>query len=122
MMPTTRMRWRKAQDGSGELEECTSSPHPPGRRADRLVDWDISFPDDEREANPASYNFFKAAQDWAAKRTGGVAAGGGLSYDLPSDSDDEDDDNDAEEEDQDARDAEDGVGVDAAEDAMEEDE
>jgi crooked neck len=22
MMPTTRKRWRKAEDGSGELEEC----------------------------------------------------------------------------------------------------
>jgi hypothetical protein len=24
MMPTTRKRWRKAEDGSGQLEECTS--------------------------------------------------------------------------------------------------
>lgn len=50
MMPTTRKRWRKAEDGSGQLEECTwiRQPHThsraltirlgpciPGRRAGR---------------------------------------------------------------------------------------
>ncbi|ORX40972.1 Pre-mRNA-splicing factor CLF1 [Kockovaella imperatae] len=97
MMPTTRKRWRKAEDGSGELEEY----------------WDLAFPDDEREANPASYNFFRAAQDWAAKRAGG-AAGGGLSYDMSDSDSNEDEDED--------EDAEDGVGVDAAVEAMEQDE
>lgn len=94
MMPTTRKRWRKAEDGSGELEECECAVR--SRRDNAkplLVDWDLAFPDDEREANPASYNFFKAAQEWAAQRN----AGGGLSYDMPdSDSDDDDDDDDAE--------------------------
>ena len=79
MMPTTRKRWRKAADGSGALEEY----------------WDIAFPDDEREANPTTFKFFQAAQNWAAQRTADV--GGGLSYDMPSDSDDDDDDDDEEE-------------------------
>lgn len=79
-MPTTRKRWRKAADGSGALEEY----------------WDIAFPDDEREANPTTFKFFQAAQNWAAQRT--QEAGGGLSYDMPSDSDDDDDDEDDEEE------------------------
>ena len=57
------------------------------------TDWDLAFPDDEREANPASYNFFRAAQDWAAQRAG---AGGGLSYDMP-DSDNEDEDGEGDE-------------------------
>jgi crooked neck len=79
MMPTTRKRWRKAADGSGALEEY----------------WDIAFPDDEREANPTTFKFFQAAQNWAAQRTADV--GGGLSYDMPSDSDDDDDEDEAEE-------------------------
>ena len=77
MMPTTRKRWRKAEDGSGQLEEY----------------WDLAFPDDEREANPASYNFFRAAQEWAAQRGAEASAGGGLSYDM-SDSDSDDDEED----------------------------
>ena len=123
MMPTTRKRWRKAEDGSGELEECTSLLHVPCSRpalrllatiTNSVLDWDLAFPDDEREANPASYNFFRAAQDWAAKK----AAGGGLSYDMASDSESEDEDEDAEME----ADAVDGVDVDAAVEAMEQDE
>jgi crooked neck len=78
LMPTTRKRWRKAADGSGALEEY----------------WDIAFPDDEREANPTTFKFFQAAQNWAAQRT--QETGGGLSYDMPSDSDDDDDDDDEE--------------------------
>jgi crooked neck len=78
LMPTTRKRWRKAADGSGALEEY----------------WDIAFPDDEREANPTTFKFFQAAQNWAAQRT--QETGGGLSYDMPSDSDDDDDDDEEE--------------------------
>ena len=95
MMPTTRKRWRKAEDGSGQLEECkccrvvcVSGSHD--------TDWDLAFPDDERDANPASYKFFKAAQEWAAQRgqEAGPAAApttgfGGLSYEMDSDSDDD---------------------------------
>jgi crooked neck len=66
LQPTTRKRWRKAEDGSGALEEY----------------WDLVFPDDEKEANPATFKFFQAAQNWAAQAQG---AGGGLSYDMPSD-------------------------------------
>ncbi|WWC65224.1 pre-mRNA-splicing factor CLF1 [Kwoniella dejecticola CBS 10117] len=79
MMPTTRKRWRKAEDGSDMLVEY----------------WDLIFPDDERDANPTSFKFFQAAQQWAAQR-GGDEGEGGLSYDLPSDSD-EDDEEEAEE-------------------------
>jgi crooked neck len=85
MLPTTRKRWRKAEDGSGALEEY----------------WDIAFPDDERDANPSTFKFFQAAQNWAAQRDGAGGAGlgdgiggGGLSYDMPDDSDDDDDDGD----------------------------
>lgn len=98
MMPTTRKRWRKAEDGSGQLEEY----------------WDLAFPDDERDANPSSYKFFKAAQEWAASKSGagGIADGalgaGGLSYDMPDDSDDEsegeEDEDEADKDDEDAAD------------------
>jgi crooked neck len=96
MMPTTRKRWRKAEDGSGQLEECKSERST--LSATLKVDWDLAFPDDERDANPASYKFFKAAQEWAATRSqeAGAAAPttgfGGLSYDMDSDSDDSDED------------------------------
>lgn len=83
LKPQTRKKWRKAEDGSDELEEY----------------WDLTFPDDEREANPTTFKFFQAAQQWAAQRAGGeAAAGGGLSYDMPdSDSDDSDSDDEEEE-------------------------
>ncbi|KAL7422923.1 NineTeen Complex (NTC) component [Cryptotrichosporon argae] len=75
MQPQTRKRWRKAADGSGALEEY----------------YDLAFPDDERDANPATFKFFQAAQAWAAAK-GADGAGGALSYDLDSDDDDDDDD------------------------------
>jgi crooked neck len=96
MMPTTRKRWRKAADGSGALEEY----------------WDIAFPDDEREANPTTFKFFQAAQNWAAQRTADV--GGGLSYDMPSDSDDDDDDDDEGDEDKDKDEDEPEAGIEEA--------
>jgi crooked neck len=85
MMPTTRKKWRKAEDGSGALEEY----------------WDLAFPDDERDANPTTFKFFQAAQAWAVQR-GGAGDGGGLSYDMPDsdeedEAEDEEDDGDAEE-------------------------
>lgn len=56
--------------------------------------WDLVFPDDEKEANPSTFKFFQAAQQWASQRTGEAAAGG-LSYDMSdSDSDDDDEDED----------------------------
>ncbi|KAK4688479.1 crooked neck, partial [Tremellales sp. Uapishka_1] len=78
MLPTTRKKWRKAEDGSGALEEY----------------WDLVFADDERDANPTTFKFFQAAQAWAANKQTDT---GGLSYDMPSDSDDEEEDEDAEE-------------------------
>ncbi len=53
-----------------------------------FADWDMVFPDDEREANPASFKFFQAAQEWS--RTQALA-------DL-SDSDSESDEEEAAEE------------------------
>jgi len=90
MMPTTRKKWRKAEDGNGALEECTSdfTLNDLGSRLASHLDWDLAFPDDERDANPTTFKFFQAAQAWAAQR-GAAGAGGGLSYDMP-DSDEED--------------------------------
>jgi crooked neck len=48
------------------------------------------FADDEREANPASFKFFQAAQDWKAR----AAALADLSDSSSSSSDDEDDNDD----------------------------
>lgn len=77
-MPATRKRWRKAEDGSGSLEEY----------------WDLAFPDDEKDANPTTFKFFQAAQQWAAQKGAGAGVGG-LSYDMPDDSDDEDEEEEA---------------------------
>lgn len=71
LKPQTRKKWRPRDDGSGQLEEY----------------WDISFPDDEKEANPGAFKFFQAGQQWAAARGQGQ---GGLSYEMDSDSDDSD--------------------------------
>ena len=54
------------------------------------ADWDLVFPDDEKDANPATHKFFQAAQAWAAQRT--ELGGGGLSYDMPDSDEDDDDD------------------------------
>ena len=80
MMPATRKRWRKAEDGSGALEEY----------------WDLAFPDDERDANPTTFKFFQAAQQWAAQKGAGAGAGG-LPYDMPDDSDDSDEEEEGDE-------------------------
>ncbi|WOO82061.1 Pre-mRNA-splicing factor CLF1 [Vanrija pseudolonga] len=90
LKPQTRKRWRKAEDGSGNLEEY----------------WDLVFPDDERDANPTAFKFFQAAEQWKAQQAK-TGAGGGLSYDIDSDDSDDDDDSDDEA-------AEGGEGVDGA--------
>ena len=36
-----------------------------------MSDWDLVFPDDEREANPTSFKFLQMAQAWAAQKNGG---------------------------------------------------
>lgn len=63
------------------------------------TDWDMVFADDEREANPASFKFFQAAQEWQRQR----AEMGEDSDSDDSSSDDEDDEEEA-----------DGVEVDQA--------
>lgn len=42
-----------------------------GRCAERLADWDIVFPDDEREANPASFKFLQMAHKWKMAQASG---------------------------------------------------
>jgi crooked neck len=97
-MPKVMKKWRQAPGGQG-LEECRwSSNRPtPGYTLTLeaiVVDWDMVFPDDEREANPASFKFFQAAQEWS--RTQALA-------DLSdSDSDSSDDDDEAEEREEEA--------------------
>jgi crooked neck len=102
LRPQTRQKWRKAEDGSGELE----------------MYWDLVFPDDEKEANPSAHAFFQAAQAWK-KNTGE----GGLNYDMDSDSDADDDDDDDDKDDDKDEEGEEGqaaVGSDGRE-AMDED-
>ncbi|KAI5451636.1 NineTeen Complex (NTC) component [Naganishia albida] len=75
LMPKVMKKWRQAEDGSG-LEEY----------------YDMVFADDEREANPASFKFFQAAQEWKQR----AAA---MAEDLSdSSSSDDDEDEDREEE------------------------
>jgi hypothetical protein len=51
------------------------------------ADWDMVFADDEKEANPASFKFFQAAQEWSRNR-------GNLGLDDDDDDDDSSDDDD----------------------------
>ena len=45
-----------------------------------VVDWDLVFADDEREANPTSFKFLQMAQAWASvKKTGGAEGSSMLS-------------------------------------------
>jgi crooked neck len=94
-MPKVMKKWRQAEDGSG-LEECELTcvfipPICPGADSTSLtLDYDMVFADDEREANPASFKFFQAAQDWKAR----AAAMADLSDSSSSSSDDEDEDGD----------------------------
>jgi crooked neck len=90
LMPKVMKKWRQAEDGSG-LEECTFariacriscliSTRPPTL----FTDWDMVFADDEKEANPASFKFFQAAQEWSKNR-------GNLGLDEEDDSDESSD-------------------------------
>lgn len=49
------------------------------------------FADDEKEANPASFKFFQAAQEWSRNR-------GNLGLDDDDDDDDDDDSSDDDDE------------------------
>ena len=93
MMPKVMKKWRQAEDGSG-LEECTSLVvfhHFFERIAHltllRILDWDMVFADDEKEANPASFKFFQAAQEWSRNR-------GNLELDDEEDDSDDSSDDD----------------------------
>ena len=55
-----------------------------------ILDWDMVFADDEKEANPASFKFFQAAQEWSRNR-------GNLGLDDDDDDDDSSDDDDDDE-------------------------
>lgn len=79
LKPQTRRRWKPRADGSGEYDEV----------------WDIVFPDDEKEENPAAFAIFQAAREWAAKKESGE---GGLNYEMDSDDSDDDDDEEGGEE------------------------
>lgn len=75
LMPKVMKKWRQAEDGSG-LEEY----------------WELVFPDTELEANPASFKFFQAAQEWSKRRATGASGGGALDgLDDDSSSDESDD-------------------------------
>ena len=95
MMPKVMKKWRQAEDGSG-LEECTSLVvlYHFFRIVSltylccEFIDWDMVFADDEKEANPASFKFFQAAQEWSRNR-------GNL--ELDDDKDDSDDSSDDDE-------------------------
>jgi crooked neck len=76
LKPQTRRRWRPRGDGSGEYDEY----------------WDIVFPDDEKEENPAAFAIFQAAKEWAANKENGA---GGLNYEMDSDSDSDSDEDEA---------------------------
>ncbi|KIL71370.1 hypothetical protein M378DRAFT_114458 [Amanita muscaria Koide BX008] len=39
-----------------------------------VEDWDLVFPDDEREANPTSFKFLQMAQAWAAQKNGSAGS------------------------------------------------
>jgi crooked neck len=95
LMPKVMKKWRQAEDGSG-LEECRSmllDRRKMWLTSISLLDYDMVFADDEREANPASFKFFQAAQEWKQR----AAA---MAEDLSdsSSSDDDEDDEDREEE------------------------
>ena len=65
-------------------EECTSQRHHDTTFHGILtnfVDWDMAFPDDEREANPASFKFLEMAHKWKRAQASG---GGGLLAGLSS--------------------------------------
>ncbi|CED82784.1 pre-mrna-splicing factor clf1 [Phaffia rhodozyma] len=79
-MPRVVKKWKKLEEANGALEEY----------------WDMIFPDDEREANPASFKVLQMAHAW--KQAQAAAAGGKSLFDDSDDSDDDDDDDDNDDE------------------------
>jgi crooked neck len=65
-----------------------------------LIDWDILFADDEREANPATFKFIQNALAWRNKE-GGAAKGSMLADLLQEESDSESGDESDQEENED---------------------
>ena len=80
MMPIVSRKRRTVDDAGDMVEECKSNCRDKAHVTDIHLDWDMVFPDDEREANPASFKFLEMAHKWkqmqAAK--GGSGGGGGL--------------------------------------------
>ena len=80
MMPIVSRKRRTVDDAGDMVEECKLNCRDKTHISDIYVDWDMVFPDDEREANPASFKFLEMAHKWkqmqAAK--GGSGGGGGL--------------------------------------------
>jgi crooked neck len=74
MMPLVTKKRRPVAD-SDVLEECEPIPPSPPvaciassenqcRRTSFRADWDMVFPDDERESNAASFKFLEMAHKW----------------------------------------------------------
>ena len=80
MMPIVSRKRRTVDDAGDMVEECKLDCRDKAHVTDICLDWDMVFPDDEREANPASFKFLEMAHKWkqmqAAK--GGSGGGGGL--------------------------------------------
>lgn len=99
--------WKNVRSLSSYLPQLTRSLTTYVR-----IDWDLVFADDEREANPGSFKFFQAAQEWSRKRAGapdgaGAGAGGAGRFadvlagmESGSESDEDSDDDDEQEEDE----------------------
>lgn len=99
MMPRVVKKWRKTDDGAN-AEECTfplldPSPSETDNFCFSLTDWDMFFPDDERAANPQSFQLLQAAHAWKQQ----AALAGGSLLDM-EDSDDDSDDSEDEDEDE----------------------
>lgn len=98
MMPRVVKKWRKTDDGAN-AEECAYPILPlllPSKTDDvhfSLTDWDMFFPDDERAANPQSFQLLQAAHAWKQQ----AALVGGSLLDM-EDSDDDSDDSEDEDE------------------------
>ena len=82
MMPIVSRKRRTVDDAGDMVEECKSDSRDKAHISDIYSDWDMVFPDDEREANPASFKFLEMAHKWkqmqAAKGGSGGGGGGGL--------------------------------------------
>lgn len=85
MMPIVSRKQRKVDELGDNLEECELTNASYGTDAyviHCIADWDMVFPDDEREANPASFKFLEMAHKWKRMQQSGDGNSKPLS--LPS--------------------------------------